>query len=308
MTQFGYFPELITNNNCEDNKELNIDDSNNSEFTESFNKIFPVNQINEIIIDNDNDNKSESEYIIKGKEKPNIILNINKSKAITLDKSKEKTKNIEDNLSEFSSILDSINLIFCNKNYSNNSINILSDIDNKDNNIIIPQIENIKHKKESNNKCICKKRKIFYSNSARNFQIFNKRIYNKSSRQIINEFQDRLYQNELNKMNSGIKKHKKKVKNILKRKENADNIRKKIKARFLKDLRNTINKRLEIAGSNKFFKLLPQSFITNISKPKNKPILDLTFKEIFTKNFCENGKKCGPDLKNYHHNLAVLDY
>ena len=109
-------------------------------------------------------------------------------------------------------------------------------------------------------------------------------------------------------MNSGIKKHKKKVKNILKRKENADNIRKKIKARFLKDLRNTINKRLEIAGSNKFFKLLPQSFITNISKAKNKPILDLTFKEIFTKNFCENGKKCGPDLKNYHHNLAVLDY
>ena len=297
MIQFGDFPELITNNICEENKEFNIlDDSNIFQFTENFKKIFPVNQINELNIDN------ESEYIIKDKENQKIYLNINENK------SKQKISNIEDNLSKFHSLLDSNNRIYCNKYSFNN--NILRE--NKDNNIIIPQIENIKLKKVNENNLLCKKRKIFDISYTGNFKIFNSGIYNQSSRKIIDEVRE----NEANKMKKVAnlkfktqkKSNKKKLKNIIKRKENADNIRKKIKARFLKDLRNAVNKRLEIAGSYYFFKLLPQAFITNVSKEKNKSILDLTFKEIFSINFCEKGKENGPDLKKYQHNLAVINY
>ena len=306
MIQFEDFPELITSNNFEENQELNILEKS-LEFTENFNKIFPVNKNKEIILDNE----SESEYIIKDKENP--INFINESKEITLDKSKQKI-NIKDNINEFSSIVNSINLPFCNKNNFNYSIYFLTE--NNDNNKNIPQIENIKPKKEINNKFLCKKKKIFYVNYRENFEIFNSGIYNKSSKKIINETLEELYKNKSNTMNSGImgefktqkNNKKKKIKNIFKRKENSDNIRKKIKSRFLKDLKNTINKKLKIAGSNKFFKLLPQKFITNITKEKNKPILNLTFKELFSKNFCENGKECGPDFKNYHHNLTVLNY
>ena len=302
MIQLDEFSELITNNNFnfDENKELNIlYDSNSLEFTENFNKIFPINQFNEIIIDN------ESEYIIKDKDKSNNNINKDENKGITFDKSKTKINN---HLSEISS-----NLYSFGPNSFNNSVNILSE--NKDNNIIIPQIENIKSKKENNNIFLCKKRKMFYINSPGNFQIFNSGIYDKSSRKIIDEVLEDLYQNKIDKMNSGAmcqsrtqKKYKKKVKNIFKRKENSDNIRKKIKARFLKVLRNNVNEKLKIAGSKKLFKLLPQKFITNISKEKNKPILNLTFKDIFSKNFCEKGKECGPDLQKYHHNLIVLNY
>ena len=121
------------------------------------NKIFPVNQINDIIIDNE----SETKYFINDKENIDINLNINesKNKEITLDKSKQNINNIEDNLSEFSSILNSINLIYYNKNNFNN-------------NIIIPQIENIKPKEESKNNFLCETRNIFYINDPLNFKNF----------------------------------------------------------------------------------------------------------------------------------------
>ena len=304
MILFNDYPELFTTNNLEENKELNIlDDSNNLEFTENFNKVFPINQINEIIKDN------ELEYIIRDKENLNMNINKDESKEITLDKLKSKINN--NHLSEFSSNLYSINLDFYNQNNFNNSINILSE--NKDNNVTIPPIDNIKPQIENNNIFLWKTRKIFYINYPGNFEIFNSGIYNKSSRKIIDEVLEGLYQNNDNKMKSGTMRHfrtqkKNKIKNIFKRKENSDNIRKKIKARFIKVLRNNVNKKLKLAGSKKLFKLLPQTFITNISKEKNKLILNLTFKDIFSKNFCEKGKESGPDLKNYHHNLAVLNY
>ena len=104
------------------------------------------------------------------------------------------------------------------------------------------------------------------------------------------------------------KKSCKKIQNVQKRKENADNIRKKIKSRFLKVLKNTVNERLKAAGSQKLFKFLPQRFICNVSKEKNKAVLNLSFKELFSKNFCENEKGNEADLANYYHNLSVLDY
>ena len=75
---------------------------------------------------------------------------------------------------------------------------------------------------------------------------------------------------------------KKKKKNIEHRKDNADNIRKKIKVRFHKVLQNIINENLKKAGSKYIFKALPQSFKTNVTIENNKAILDLPLKEILS--------------------------
>ena len=102
------------------------------------------------------------------------------------------------------------------------------------------------------------------------------------------------------------KKDEKDLKIKKKRKHKPDDIRKKIKARFLKALKNAMNQRLKLAGSGKLFKFLPQAFICNVSKQKNKAVLNLSLKELFEKNLCEGEKP--KDLKKYHHNLSVLEY
>ena len=158
--------------------------------------------------------------------------------------------------------------------------------------------------------------KVIYSNilnNSDNFIIFTDGYNNDFWRQIINEAL-----NDVNKNSKKVKtkkiflqippKPKKKKKNIQKRKENSDNIRKKIKARFLKALRNAINQKLKKAGSKYIFQLLPQSFITNLSKDKNRKILNLTLKEIFLKNFNDKEKGKKTDYNKYKHNSLVLDY
>ena len=97
------------------------------------------------------------------------------------------------------------------------------------------------------------------------------------------------------------KKRRKKKKNIEHRKDNADNIRKKIKVKFHKILKNSINEKLKNAGSKYIFKALPQSFITNITKKINRPILDLPLEEIFKKFI-------GKEKNNRKNNLSVLEY
>jgi hypothetical protein len=153
--------------------------------------------------------------------------------------------------------------------------------------------------------------KIIYSND---FTIFNYGIYDNYSNKMIYE--------ALNDTNNNCKKVKsrgskfftlspkkplKKKKYILQRKQNSDNIRKKIKTRFLKSLKKQINQKLKKAGSKYIFANLQQSFICNLSKEKNKKVLDLTLEEIFSKNFCEE-KEIKVDKEKYEHNLKVLKY
>jgi hypothetical protein len=64
------------------------------------------------------------------------------------------------------------------------------------------------------------------------------------------------------------------------RKEKPDDIRKKIKSRFFKSLKNCINKELDKKGIELKFEYLPQNFISNISKEEIKLMLDKTLKEI----------------------------
>ena len=87
------------------------------------------------------------------------------------------------------------------------------------------------------------------------------------------------------------------------RKEDPDEIRKKIKSRFFKSLKICINKELDRKGINKKFEYLPQSFISNISKGETKTMLDKTLKQIILDISYSN--KVDEKLEN---NLNLLKY
>ena len=98
-----------------------------------------------------------------------------------------------------------------------------------------------------------------------------------------------------------------------------DNIRKKIKSRFFKSIKNRINQILKNAKSKEFFDLLPQCFIINITKKKNQPIMNMTFENLLKYDFIteeiqENTnkklqkQKKAADIKKYEKNLEVIEY
>ena len=181
------------------------------------------------------------------------------------------------------------NYISCSNLRINNNENFTHNNDNK--NIgEVKDLNNLSDSIQKENTLLNKKRKIFEVTYTINFTFFTFGEYDKESRKIINETLDDikngklknnsfLDQSELSKIS-----HKKK-KNIQRRKDNSDNITKKIKTRFLKALKNKINEKLKIANSKKYFKYLPQPFISDLSKVKNNSILN-----------------------NYLHNKYVLDY
>ena len=83
---------------------------------------------------------------------------------------------------------------------------------------------------------------------------------------------------------------------------------KKIKARFLKNLKNKVNELLSLVGSKKIFNYLQQEFVSNITKEMNRGVLDLTFKELYSKNFCKDKINDNSSLQNYNDNQSVLKY
>ena len=98
-----------------------------------------------------------------------------------------------------------------------------------------------------------------------------------------------------------------------KRKYKPDDIRKKIKARFHKSIKNIINENLKQAGSKMLFSFLPQIFISSIARDKNHQVLDLTYREIIQKDFItgvdeKKYKNKSVDLAKYKNNLKVLEY
>ena len=94
------------------------------------------------------------------------------------------------------------------------------------------------------------------------------------------------------------------TKNIIYRKLKPDSLRKKIKARFHKKLRRIINSKLKEAGSKYFFDSFPQSFITNINIGFNRPLLNITMRELFQKTFGFKAK----DREKIDYNIKVLKY
>ena len=95
---------------------------------------------------------------------------------------------------------------------------------------------------------------------------------------------------------------KKRIKKI--RKYKPDDIRKKIKVRFHKTLKNIINSNLKKVNSKELFDFIPQSFIGNISKKLNFNALNFTYKELLSINFNQNKI----DNKKYLKNQKVLKY
>ena len=97
-----------------------------------------------------------------------------------------------------------------------------------------------------------------------------------------------------------------------KRKFKPDDIRKKIKARFHKIIKNIINENLKKAGSKEFFDFLPQSFIGNVSKRLNYNVMDFTYKDILSTNFNSEKKNDSPNIKvdntKFIRNQKVLKY
>ena len=116
------------------------------------------------------------------------------------------------------------------------------------------------------------------------------------------------------------KQKQRRLKEIKIRKDKPDNIRKKIKSRFLKILKTRINEKLKNAKSEYIFDNLPQCFISDISKNEKKFILDMTIKELLTKNFFEDviskdnnekifiKKKRNPNKEKHEKNQKVLEY
>ena len=91
------------------------------------------------------------------------------------------------------------------------------------------------------------------------------------------------------------------------RKEMPDEIRKKIKSRFFKDLRKFINKLFTENDIKKKLEFLPQDFISNISKPENKSMLDKTLEQIILENSDDNSENENNEDKNKN-NLILLDF
>ena len=87
------------------------------------------------------------------------------------------------------------------------------------------------------------------------------------------------------------------------RRDNQDNMRKKIKRGFLNNsLIPKINLLLKSSGNILYFEKFPQNFVSNISRQINNKLINKTLKEIFERKELYEDK----DLNNYNHNLTVI--
>ena len=172
-------------------------------------------------------------------------------------------------------------------------------------------------RKEDNNNSPKKKIKIFeviYSNHHRVFDHYKHDDYSSLLiEEVSNEMNKKSKKIKVKKIKflSSLQKYrKKKKKNIIRRKQNSDNIRKKIKARFLKTLKEVINQKLKEAGSKIFFSFFPQSFVCTLTKKTNRIIFNMALKDIYLTNFNyeESGRNAKQNIKKYKHNLSVLKY
>ena len=95
-----------------------------------------------------------------------------------------------------------------------------------------------------------------------------------------------------------------------KRKFKPDDIRKKIKARFHKSIKNIINENLKKAGAKVLFDFIPQSFIGNVSKKINNSVLNYTYKDILSNSFSEliKSDSVKVDSIKFERNKSVLKY
>ena len=144
---------------------------------------------------------------------------------------------------------------------------------------------NNKKENKSNIVDYAKKRKIFNVIQIKKFDMFN----NKENASLSNE---------------NILRKNKVFPTIKRRRENQDNIRKKLKTVFFnKFLYKKINQILKNKQSKLYFVKFPISFVNDIRKNNNKNIINKTLLEIMLNKELYKEK----DLNNYHCNLKVLE-
>ena len=181
---------------------------------------------------------------------------------------------------------------------------------------------NIKEKEDDKYLIKDDKKNIFI-----NFKIFNPKSASEDLKNIRNFINTIIFEKnkKVDKKNNLFHINKKKCEKDISitstRKYKPDNIRKKIKSRFLKALKNRINEELKYAGSTQYFDFLSQCFICEINKKKNKEILYMTLREIITTNFYEKYKKkfnnilnkkrngdCPPSIVKFNNNNEIIKY
>ena len=144
---------------------------------------------------------------------------------------------------------------------------------------------NNKKENKSNIVDYAKKRKIFNVIQIKKFDMLN----NKENASLSNE---------------NILRKNKVFPTIKRRRENQDNIRKKLKTAFFnKFLYKKINQILKNKQSKLYFTKFPISFVNDIRKNNNKNIINKTLLEIMLNKELQKEK----DLNNYHCNLKVLE-
>lgn len=88
------------------------------------------------------------------------------------------------------------------------------------------------------------------------------------------------------------------------RRENHDNIRKKIKRNFLnKALIKKINSIIKNKGNKILFEKFQQHFVSDVTRKSNKQLINLTLEEIFKKKELYHES----ELKYYYHNLDLVN-
>ena len=91
---------------------------------------------------------------------------------------------------------------------------------------------------------------------------------------------------------------------IKRRRENMDNIHKKIKTVFFNNfLYNKINEKLKKKKSRLYFVKFPISFVNDVKRNTNKDIIYFSLLEIISKKELYNES----NLNNYYHNLKVIE-
>lgn len=93
-------------------------------------------------------------------------------------------------------------------------------------------------------------------------------------------------------------------KNKRRRREYHDNIRKKIKRNFFnKILVKKMNKELKKGGSKKYFALFPQEIVADVTRKRNKKLLNMTLRQVITNSELYKSKS----YNNFIHNINVLE-
>ena len=88
------------------------------------------------------------------------------------------------------------------------------------------------------------------------------------------------------------------------RREYHDNIRKKIKRNFFnKILVKKMNKELKKSGSRKYFALFPSEIAADVTRERNKKLLNMTLRQVITNSELYKSKS----YNNFIHNINVLE-